>query len=845
MAWVTDENNNLTEDSGKKILLHEDLELVKKLLLNDEIQFKQSDGTNISLRSFKDQGYDFGIWNEAENKYRFFINNDGRVGVGTNAPYALITAIQDTPTDTQFAGAFVNISDSGKGLSVLAGNSTVPNTVFTSKTGTDVVWVMGDGDVKSNKCFSASLPSTAVGVEKFKLTNSDLSRISILNINEETGSDNEGSDLVISTYADNGTKLHDTLFIKRSSGYVGVGTNNPLYNLDITGDTNINGTLYVNGTPVDLIGSNIANLEDILNVTITDPQSGEVLTWNGTNWVNTTISGGNGGFNFKGLWDAYNNSPYLNASTFVDGDVYVVSVSGTTDLNGIDNWKEGEMVYRQNGNWAKLPVSPNSSVTSVAGKIGDVLLNTSDITEVSNLYFTEARSRASISSNAPGLLYNSITGVLSLDTDRVIPTVSQISALGKFVNSGSFDETTGILSFLFNDSTEAFTVDLNDRYALLNHSHNYDNYSHWDLQVGSVSKSIATTDLLTITADGTMTVNLNPVTNTVQFTGSAITDVGFTNNTLVFSSIGSSFHGNVDISDIVNYTPSKFTPTTKTVGGIPAGTSYSAINSSTLSGIIDKMLYGDDSGATYTLPELTIIFTKDGSDVTSVPPGTTLDNTYIYSANVSIGNYKNDVGTVQGQYLLGNVSYTYNMYINGILKSTQTSIPATDVVFDLTGEVITASSIIKVDVIVPSRDVPVTLSDGSTITLRLPAQTITNSVTLNAEHPHYHLSVPLVTDIPATGVLFKSVATSVSKLDEISKNLTNNIYMLAVPKDTNLVVYDSGSVQIDYINNGYFVKSTIITTIPDAGGTDVEYDVYVLTNSVPYSNISNFKITII
>jgi hypothetical protein len=54
-------------------------------------------------------------------------------------------------------------------------------------------------------------------------------------------------------------------------------------------------------------------------------------------------------------------------------------------------------------------------------------LNTLAVTENTNLYYTDARSRAAISSSATGLTYTSATGVFSLTTNYVIPTTTEES----------------------------------------------------------------------------------------------------------------------------------------------------------------------------------------------------------------------------------------------------------------------------------------------------------------------------------------------------------------------------------------------------------------------------------
>ena len=64
--------------------------------------------------------------------------------------------------------------------------------------------------------------------------------------------------------------------------------------------------------------------------------------------------------------------------------------------------------------WVSLPIVP---VTSVAGKTGTISLNTSDVSEGANLYFTEFRAqstaRSSVSAYAP-LVYSPTTGSMSI-----------------------------------------------------------------------------------------------------------------------------------------------------------------------------------------------------------------------------------------------------------------------------------------------------------------------------------------------------------------------------------------------------------------------------------------------
>ena len=67
-------------------------------------------------------------------------------------------------------------------------------------------------------------------------------------------------------------------------------------------------------------------------------------------------------------------------------------------------------------------------VTSVAGKTGSVTLNTADVAESSNQYFTNARARSAISVTGAGS-YNSATGVITVNTAPVTSVAGKTGAV--------------------------------------------------------------------------------------------------------------------------------------------------------------------------------------------------------------------------------------------------------------------------------------------------------------------------------------------------------------------------------------------------------------------------------
>ena len=148
-----------------------------------------------------------------------------------------------------------------------------------------------------------------------------------------------------------------------------------------------------------------------------------------------------GALNYQGTWNATTNSPTLTSSVGTKGFYYVVSVAGSTNLNGITDWQVGDWAVYNGSAWQK--VDNTDGVTSVNGFTGAVTLTTTNIAEGTNEYFTTARARASVSAGT-GISYDSSTGVItnsspSLGGDVVGPASATDNAIARF------DTTTGKL----------------------------------------------------------------------------------------------------------------------------------------------------------------------------------------------------------------------------------------------------------------------------------------------------------------------------------------------------------------------------------------------------------------
>ena len=86
------------------------------------------------------------------------------------------------------------------------------------------------------------------------------------------------------------------------------------------------------------------------------------------------------GLDFQGSWNASTNSPALASSVGTNGEFYIVSVAGTTDLNGITNWGIGDWAIFNGTVWQRVEggADGNFNDVTVAGTLevtGEITAN--------------------------------------------------------------------------------------------------------------------------------------------------------------------------------------------------------------------------------------------------------------------------------------------------------------------------------------------------------------------------------------------------------------------------------------------------------------------------------------
>jgi hypothetical protein len=167
-----------------------------------------------------------------------------------------------------------------------------------------------------------------------------------------------------------------------------------------------------------------------------------------------------GALSYQGTWNASTNTPTLTSSVGTKGYYYVVSVAGTTNLNGITDWQVGDWAVYNGSAWQKI--DNTDSVTSVNGFTGAVVLTTTNIAEGTNLYYTDARARSAISAGT-GLSYNSTTGAMNFSDSAVATWAATPSSAN--LKAAMTDETgSGALVFGTQPTLSKPSIDGSDPY---------------------------------------------------------------------------------------------------------------------------------------------------------------------------------------------------------------------------------------------------------------------------------------------------------------------------------------------------------------------------------------------
>lgn len=158
---------------------------------------------------------------------------------------------------------------------------------------------------------------------------------------------------------------------------------------------------------------------------------------------------------YQGTWNAATNTPTLTSSVGTQGYYYVVSVAGTTNLNGNAQWSIGDWAIFSNGIWDRIPGSTSESFTN---------LSTTNlaITGLTGYVYANGLNNATASTTIPTTaLSGTITNSQLANSSVTVTAGTGLSGGGLVSLGGSITLTNaGVTSF--NTRTGAVTLSSSD-----------------------------------------------------------------------------------------------------------------------------------------------------------------------------------------------------------------------------------------------------------------------------------------------------------------------------------------------------------------------------------------------
>lgn len=204
---------------------------------------------------------------------------------------------------------------------------------------------------------------------------------------------------------------------------------------------------------VRIKASDVTTADYTITLPSAAPLANTYLKFDGLNYSWSSVTTG---LSYQGTWNANTNTPTITSGVGVTGDYYVVSVAGTTSIDGINDWGVNDWIIFNGSAWQKID---NSEEATVWGSITGTITNQTDlITYLSTNYLTSATAATTYlkldASNGP------LTGTL---TTRNVNIQTGYALQFNSTNIIQVDLTNN--NFLFGDSN--YTISNGRRNAFI------------------------------------------------------------------------------------------------------------------------------------------------------------------------------------------------------------------------------------------------------------------------------------------------------------------------------------------------------------------------------------------
>lgn len=254
----------------------------------------------------------------------------------------------------------------------------------------------------------------------------------------------------------------------------------------------------------------------------------------------SSITNAIGALNYKGTWNASTNTPALVSGAGTKGDYYVVSVAGTTTLDGISNWGIGDWAVFNGSVWQRveggadlngvnLSVTGTTTLSGLTASTALALNGSKEVVSVAN-----TGSGNNVLATSPSIATPTLTGDVQMSTGNLV-----VGTAGKGIDFSADPSAPGMTSELLDDYEEGTWTPADGSGAGLVFSSAVGNYT----KVGNV-----VTAVFEVTYPAT--ANVNNARVTLPFTAGV--GAGNTGFYVTLTNVGTEFTG-ITVSNNVQF----------------------------------------------------------------------------------------------------------------------------------------------------------------------------------------------------------------------------------------------------------------------------------------------------
>lgn len=188
-----------------------------------------------------------------------------------------------------------------------------------------------------------------------------------------------------------------------------------------------------------------------------------------------------GALNYKGTWNASTNTPALASGVGTKGDYYVVSVAGTTALDGISNWGVGDWVTFNGSVWQRVEGG-------------------ADLNGVNLSYTGTLTGGTGIIDIGSGQFYKAANGSIGLGTQS--PGAQPNAATISFLASGANDAYSGVIRITHGSNSASGS--------------GFMDYWYNSTNIGAISQNGTTGVSFVTTSDYRLKYDVTPMSGALQ-----------------------------------------------------------------------------------------------------------------------------------------------------------------------------------------------------------------------------------------------------------------------------------------------------------------------------------------